>query len=220
MKKYDFDDIMYIKGSFCNTCKIEQPARSKHCKVCNVCVEKFDHHYIWFNQCVGVNNYRWFILFLFLHTIMCLYGFIIGILIYKSDLDITRQRTTTIFKDIETGANIEPNEALWFYFFFCRNERLLGLVIIMNALVANFLGRFLFINLNSARKNQTRNEAHIISACYRRLIRQKEMNQYFYDVTEDWAITFPDLDENKLFGLKIDGEKIPTTRAARLSKLK
>ena len=220
MKKYDFDDIMYIKGSFCKICKIEQPARSKHCSVCNVCVEKFDHHYVWFNQCVGVNNYRWFILFLFLHTIMCLYGFIIGILIYKSDRDITRQRTTTIFKDMVTGANIEPNEALLIHFFFGKNEKLLGLVIIVNASLAGLLGRFLQINLDSALNNQTRNEAYMISACSRILNRQMEMNKYFFDVTEDWAINNPHLDENKLFGLKIDGEIIPTTRAARLSKLK
>ena len=49
LKRYEFDDAMYIKGNFCRTCKIEKPARSKHCSICNVCVEKMDHHCIWIN---------------------------------------------------------------------------------------------------------------------------------------------------------------------------
>ena len=79
MKKYDFDDVMYTKGTICTTCDIEKPPRSKHCSVCNVCVEKFDHHCIWINNCAGAKNYRWFILFLFLHMLVSIYGFFAGV---------------------------------------------------------------------------------------------------------------------------------------------
>jgi hypothetical protein len=83
--KYDFDGVMYVKGSECKTCKIEKPARSKHCRVCDHCVEKFDHHCIWINQCVGAKNYKWFLLFLFLHIVICFYGGVVGILIFMGE---------------------------------------------------------------------------------------------------------------------------------------
>jgi palmitoyltransferase len=43
-------------------------------------VAKADHHCAWLNNCVGLNNYRHFITFLFATTILCVYG---SILVYK-----------------------------------------------------------------------------------------------------------------------------------------
>mmetsp|Transcript_3486 Transcript_3486/g.8675 ORF Transcript_3486/g.8675 Transcript_3486/m.8675 type:complete len:332 (+) Transcript_3486:86-1081(+) len=42
---------------FCNTCCAHVRHNSKHCRVCNKCVHGFDHHCIWFNNCVGEHNY-------------------------------------------------------------------------------------------------------------------------------------------------------------------
>ena len=74
VNKYVYDNAMYLEKNDCETCKFVKPARSKHCSVCNHCVEKFDHHCIWLNNCVGINNYRWFLLFLFLHILICIYA--------------------------------------------------------------------------------------------------------------------------------------------------
>lgn len=38
LKRFEFDDMMFIKKEECRTCKLPKPARSKHCSLCNVCV--------------------------------------------------------------------------------------------------------------------------------------------------------------------------------------
>lgn len=173
MKKYDFDDVMYTKGNFCVTCQIEKPARSKHCRVCNVCVEKFDHHCIWINQCAGANNYRWFLLFLFFHLIICIYGFVAGMLIFLGDMTMKRLAGIN-FKHNVTGEIIEPTASLLAKFFFLNEERHLGVVIIICGFMIIALGIFLFYHLYIlAWNNQTTNEAFKLGSCKRRLIRQE-----------------------------------------------
>lgn len=47
-----------IENGRCHLCNIKTSSqRTKHCAVCNKCVEKFDHHCKYLNQCVGKRNY-------------------------------------------------------------------------------------------------------------------------------------------------------------------
>jgi len=48
----------------CPDCEVLRTPRSKHCAICNRCVERFDHHCPWINNCVGINNHNYFLVFI------------------------------------------------------------------------------------------------------------------------------------------------------------
>jgi len=47
----------------CPDCEIVRTPRSRHCGTCNQCVERFDHHCPWINNCIGINNHKYFMIF-------------------------------------------------------------------------------------------------------------------------------------------------------------
>ncbi|KAI1611618.1 DHHC palmitoyltransferase-domain-containing protein [Exophiala viscosa] len=78
MRIYPYDFALFHPGYFCSTCHFAKPARSKHCGICKACVQKQDHHCIWINNCVGRNNYIWFILLLVSIAMLLAYGTQLG----------------------------------------------------------------------------------------------------------------------------------------------
>ena len=49
----------------CFECKVIKPPRSHHCSVCNRCVDRFDSHSTWTNNCVGRQNAGYYFAFIF-----------------------------------------------------------------------------------------------------------------------------------------------------------
>ena len=50
---------------FCFYCRCLWSSSAVHCKTCEKCVEGFDHHCPFINNCVGQNNRKYFIIFIF-----------------------------------------------------------------------------------------------------------------------------------------------------------
>ena len=56
----------------CPDCEVLRTPRSRHCAICNKCVERFDHHCPWINNCVGIHNHNSFLVFLWSLTLIFL----------------------------------------------------------------------------------------------------------------------------------------------------
>jgi len=54
---------------YCRTCLIWRPERSKHCRECDACCQKFDHHCPWTGNCIGLRNYVHFVRFISMITL-------------------------------------------------------------------------------------------------------------------------------------------------------
>ena len=57
---YDKNKIRRI----CPKCKLIKSFNMKHCMICDICVEEFDHHCFWINKCINNKIFFQFILFL------------------------------------------------------------------------------------------------------------------------------------------------------------
>ena len=68
----------------CRRCKAYKPPRAHHCSICKRCVIKMDHHCPWVNNCVGIGNHKYFLLFVFYTFVSCLYSMILVIVRFSS----------------------------------------------------------------------------------------------------------------------------------------
>ncbi|XP_072721471.1 palmitoyltransferase ZDHHC13 isoform X1 [Ciconia boyciana] len=70
--------------TFCTSCLVRKPLRSKHCLACDSCVARYDQHSLWTGQCIGIGNHRYYLFFLSFLTMtgVCL---LYGTLLYWSN---------------------------------------------------------------------------------------------------------------------------------------
>nr|XP_030142664.3 palmitoyltransferase ZDHHC12 [Taeniopygia guttata] len=63
-----------IKLRRCGYCLVKQPMRAKHCRLCQHCVRRYDHHCPWLENCVGERNHPLFIVYLSVQLVVLLWG--------------------------------------------------------------------------------------------------------------------------------------------------
>ncbi|KAL7408816.1 DHHC palmitoyltransferase-domain-containing protein [Mrakia frigida] len=62
---------------YCSKCSAYKPPRAHHCKTCNRCILRMDHHCPWTANCIGHHNYASFVRFLTFVDVSCTYNMVL-----------------------------------------------------------------------------------------------------------------------------------------------
>ena len=86
-KEVSFVSLMetFDAESLCPFCRVIRLPQSRHCNICNRCVERYDHHCPWVNNCVGRTNHLNFYIHLVLVFLYCLLSFLNALIAIFSD---------------------------------------------------------------------------------------------------------------------------------------
>ena len=91
----------------CRRCKAYKPPRAHHCSICKRCVIKMDHHCPWVNNCVGIGNHKYFLLFVFYTFVSCLYSMILVIVRFSSCVHARRHHHHTTHHAMKEAMEVQ-----------------------------------------------------------------------------------------------------------------
>ena len=158
-QKYPYDFLFNSEKTECNKCYFAKINRSKHCRICNKCIEKFDHHCIWINNCVGAKNFKYFLYFLFTHWILVTYASILSLSFFYYEIK-EKDLFNQIFYDYQEKKQIKATYMTVFRYLLWKNYILFATTFMLLS-TSIFLMYFMYYqfkliiqNLTSTEKNK------------------------------------------------------------------
>jgi hypothetical protein len=169
-QKYPYDFLFNSDKTECKKCNLPKIYRSKHCRVCNKCIEKFDHHCIWINNCVGAKNIRYFFYFIFIHWILVTYAAIIALAMFYYEIK-DKNLMQQVFYDVQTGQPFKATYITVFRYLLWKDYLLFATTMMLLA-TSIFLLYFMYYQFKLVVKNLTSSESNKQDRCiqYMKLI--------------------------------------------------
>jgi hypothetical protein len=121
---------------FCECCTLIQRAPTKHCKLCEGCCMKFDHHCLFILNCVGLGNHRPFMNFLL--------SSMLSILIFQYNVYIYLNSFTTWLAEVKSNTDTDDIDSpMFIYYAFASTKH----IWIIKLFSINFFGFFMAFTL-------------------------------------------------------------------------
>jgi palmitoyltransferase ZDHHC4 len=149
---YPYDQVIFVSGKNCPTCKQPKLPRTKHDSLIGACIARYDHFCGWTGNAIGLYNTNRFCLFLLVHLTMLIHGSALcAEIVYARMLSLidggytyipTNERITRM--SIVIAFSAEPTLCLFLF------------VLILTALV---VGGFLFFHVSLISSNITTSES-------------------------------------------------------------
>ena len=130
-------------------------ARSKHCRVMDVVVSRFDHFCPWVNNAVGEQNYRWFLAFLAANSWMLSYGALLVVALLLGIVDDEKLMSQR-FRGPD-GVIFKANYTVVFQYLLAKRSRLVMLMSLCGIMAFVVTG-FLLWHLYLVASGMTTNE--------------------------------------------------------------
>ena len=140
---YPVDNLMFLPNQRCQTTKLIRIPRSKFDRLkYHQNVPRYDHFCGWVHNTIGEENYRWFLLFLLIHVVMCVYGSSVCALLFYGEIQEKKLLEITFF-DRASGEHVRSNMFIVIQYLFARKTlefAVLAIMFVMAIALAAFLG--------------------------------------------------------------------------------
>ena len=130
--------------------------RSKHCIICDKCIEKFDHHCVWINNCVGGRNIKYFYYFIFIHWILVTYASILSSFCFYFEIK-ENKLFEQIYYDVNTGQRFSATYFTVFKYLLWKHYLLMASTLML-IFMSFFLIFFFYYQFKLLIQNYTSNE--------------------------------------------------------------
>ncbi len=145
---YPYDNLLFQSNSKCQTTKLYKIPRSKYDRMkYDGIVPRYDHFCGWTHNTYGEENYRWFLLFLLNHVVMCFYGTYVSYLLFTNEIKEKRLMDLTFF-DRQTGETLQGSYTIVFQYMYARRTHSIAVAVVMCVMgiaLALFLGFHVYI---------------------------------------------------------------------------